>query len=583
MLQPIVEYGQKNGITPEPGFKPKEVKWAIKFSEQGDYLDVVELGDAGQKKNPGKTFEKCPTFSFSEMLSGGTAKSHFLADALNIVALYGVQEDDTKSEAKHAYFVNLLREASQAFPVLGRIGNALDFPDTLARITSRLGELKARPTDKATIRVGNVYPIENEACLEWWRKTRQELADLEPDSNEVEMMCFVTGRVAPAVKTHPKVERLADVGGMPAGDVLMGFDKEAFQSYGLRQSENAAVCEQGALAYVSSLNHLIKNHSHRLAGAKVVYWYKDKVAIEDDPVSFILDAAGEEGLEAQERARKLLESIRTGKKTALRDNFYYALTLSGASGRVMVRDYMEGSFESLALNVQSWFSDLSIVSRTGDALAPSPKFFAVLGGCVRDLDDLPPPFIATMWKVALTSGAIPTSTVARALHRARTDIIDANPFNHARMGLLKAYIIRKHEKDGGDDVAEKTEPYLNEEHPSTAYQCGRLMALLGGLQRSALGDVGAGVVQRYYAAASSTPALVLGRLSRMGQFHLGKLEPGLAHWYEDKLSAIWSALGDKVPRTLDLEGQTLFALGYYQQLGDMRKRRASQADDEEEV
>ncbi len=60
-------------------------------------------------------------------------------------------------------------------------------------------------------------------------------------------------------------------------------------------------------------------------------------------------------------------------------------------------------------------------------------------------------------------------------------------------------------------MAEDIKPYLNESHPHPAYQCGRLMAVLAKLQKSALGDVGAGIVQRYYAAASSTPALVLGR------------------------------------------------------------------------
>jgi CRISPR-associated protein Csd1 len=41
-------------------------------------------------------------------------------------------------------------------------------------------------------------------------------------------------------------------------------------------------------------------------------------------------------------------------------------------------------------------------------------------------------------------------------------------------------------------------PYLNEENPHPAYQCGRLLAVLADLQRAALGDVGAGVVQNYY-------------------------------------------------------------------------------------
>lgn len=103
------------------------------------------------------------------------------------------------------------------------------------------------------------------------------------------------------------------------------------------------------------------------------------------------------------------------------------------------------------------------------------------------------------------------------------------------------------------------------EHPSPAYQSGRLMAVLAEIQRAALGDVGAGIVQRYFAAASSTPALVLGRLVKISQFHLDKLDRGLAIWYEKIIAEIASHMGSQVPNNLNLEEQTLFALGYYQQ------------------
>ena len=108
-------------------------------------------------------------------------------------------------------------------------------------------------------------------------------------------------------------------------------------------------------------------------------------------------------------------------------------------------------------------------------------------------------------------------------------------------------------------------PDLNPEHPSPAYHAGRLMAVLAALQNDALGDVGAGVVQRYYAAASTTPALVLGRLVRGAQYHLNKLEKGLAIWYERLIGEIMAKSGNSFPATLTLEEQSLFALGYYQQ------------------
>ncbi|MDO8721917.1 MAG: type I-C CRISPR-associated protein Cas8c/Csd1, partial [Syntrophales bacterium] len=100
---------------------------------------------------------------------------------------------------------------------------------------------------------------------------------------------------------------------------------------------------------------------------------------------------------------------------------------------------------------------------------------------------------------------------------------------------------------------------------------------LAALQRAALGDVGAGVVQRYYAAASSTPALVLGRLTRNSQAHLNKLSGGLAHWYEEKIAGIWGMIKDYLPKNLTLEEQSLFALGYYQQMADMRKKTPNNA------
>ena len=121
------------------------------------------------------------------------------------------------------------------------------------------------------------------------------------------------------------------------------------------------------------------------------------------------------------------------------------------------------------------------------------------------------------------------------------------------------------------------QPHLNEDHPDPAYHCGRLLAVLAYIQYRALGDVGAGVVQRYYPAASSTPALVLGRLVRTAQFHLHKItEKKVYVGLDNRLADIWGRIKDTVPATLTLEQQTVFALGYYHQ----KAYRGPQADDD---
>jgi len=358
---------------------------------------------------------------------------------------------------------------------------------------------------------------------------------------------------------------------------MVGFDKDAFRSYGLEQSANAAMSAEAVQKYVDGLNDLIRNHKHKLANTLVVHWYKHSPPPEDDPLAFLVGLETDEQREAAalSSARRLLAAIRAGERPDLADNHYYALTLSGAAGRVMVRDWMEGQFEHLVEHITAWFSDLQIVARDGNGNARDPKFMAVCGALVRDLKDLPAPTETTLWKVAVQNLPIPQSLMAQALARFRADLLDKDqpPFNHARMGLIKAYFVRR--KPGGDTTMAAI---YNPNHPAPAYHCGALLALLANLQRAALGDVGAGVVQRYYVAASQTPGLVLGRLLANARNHLAKLEPKLAWWYEERIAEIMSGLGDAAPRILDLEGQGLFALGYYQKLAQLRAGNKSTTD-----
>ena len=569
MLELLADYARKNKL-PGPGFKAKAVRWAIVCDAEGHFSEVVELGDAGQPRNKGRVFPQCPDLSAAEMNAGGVAKSHFLVDAAEVVALYGDKADDEKVKVKHDYFISRLHDAGKVMPVLEKLARLLESDVQMKKLRLRLESSRVKGSEKVTFQVGGVFPVESKSWHGWWQQFRASLAS----GAGREMVCLVSGKVAPAVLTQPAIDGLIDVGGS-MGPVLVGFDKDAFGSYGLEQSENAAVSEVSAYEYRAALNELIANHSRRLAGAKVVHWFKTKVKAEEDPLAWLEEPPEAEERRAQHLARELLEGIASGKRPGLPDNHYYALTLSGAGGRVMVRDWMEGPFAELVGNIEAWFEDLSIVHRERGRAALDPKFMAVMGATVRKLEDLPPPFVAKMWRVAVRGEPIPQTALAQALVRFKADIVDKDKtFSHARMGLMKAYFVRQDRRLKGVEVESDLKSVYNPKHPSPAYHCGGMMAVLAKLQQAALGDVGAGVVQRYYAAASSTPALVLGRLVRGGQFHLNKLDPGLAHWYEEKLGSISVRLGDGVPQTLTLEEQSLFALGYYQQWVDLRTKKS---------
>lgn len=578
MLHELVSYADKQLSDSEPGFKSREVRWSIELDAAGRFLNVLPLGDGKR----GADLSRCP--DMPGMNAGG--KSHFLVETAQTIALLNKANEDEKKLAgaavRHRFYVGLLREASSAAPRLGVLADALEDEARRQGILATLVANKVKPADWLTWRIDGQDPRLEEPVQAWWRQRRRQddggsstkTVPRGKPAGAGEMLCLLTGQPIKPLATHPKITGLSGVGGLAMGDVLVGFDKAAFGSYDLDQSANAAMSEEAAQKYVDALNELIRNHSRKLANTLVAHWYKTRLPPEDDPLAFLVGIESDETAQAAARANahRLLESIRTGERTDLGDNHYYALTLSGAAGRVMVRDWMEGQFTDLVRHIAAWFDDLEIIARDGQGMARDPKFMAVCGALVRELKDLPAPTAATLWKAAVQGLPIPHPLMAQALDRFRAEVVDKDQpaFNHARMGLIKAYFVRRN--PGGDTTM--TASY-NPNHTAPAYHCGGLLALLGNLQRAALGDVGAGVVQRFYAAASQTPGLILGRLAANARNHLAKLEPGLAWWYEERIAEIMSHLGDAAPRTLDLEGQGLFALGYYQKLAELRAGKAT--------
>lgn len=589
MLQELMEYG--GGLDSEPGFKTREVRWCVELAADGRFLNVLPLGDG----NRGAMHPRCSDMHGTN--AGG--KAHFLVETAQTVSrLYKAKEERKKiasTREKHRFFVDMLCNAANSIPALRPLANATKSKSQLREIRKALKSHRAKPADWLGWRVNGIDPREDVTVQAWWREWRK--ADMGSDlpdatlASDGEMVCFLTGEATQPLLTQPKITGLSGVGGLSMGDVMVGFDKAAFGSFGLNQSANAAMSAEAAQKYVDGLNDLIRNHSRKLANALVVHWFKEQVAPQDDPLEWLNGFESEEQTEAAAlgAARRLLESVRKGECADLGNNHYYALTLSGASGRVMVRDWMEGRFEDLVSNVEAWFADFAIVVAgdrkdcDGKKIAHDPKFYEVCLALVRNdqkksisenLKQLPAPHAATLWKVAVQRLPIPQPIMAQALARFRTDLVDKDqpPFNHARMGLIKAYFIRLN--SGGNTTMTA---YLNPDHPAPAYHCGRLLAILANLQRAALGDVGAGVVQRYYAAASQTPGLIIGRLVSNARNHLGKLEGSLAYGYENQIADVMGRLGDGAPRILDLNGQGLFALGYYQQLAKLRGGNKSAA------
>lgn len=117
-----------------------------------------------------------------------------------------------------------------------------------------------------------------------------------------------------------------------------------------------------------------------------------------------------------------------------------------------------------------------------------------------------------------------------------------------------------------------------------AYNCGRLLAVLAEIQAKAHDYKlsGAGVAERYFGAASVSPASVFPLLLRLNRHHLDKIRnaSGSAWNQEGNIQEVICRLAPEsvgaspqFPRHLDLQAQGRFAIGFYQQKAEVEKRK----------
>ena len=614
MLGALVEYANRKVSGVETGFTTKEIRWLAAVSSDGRFTGLIPLEE--QNKT-------CPDLAQPEMVGmpkalramGHTLEqaAHFLADTCAVV--FKIPEldkdgnikkpnDHARNLQKHETFKFFMQLSSNdvsnlepIFKALNDETQMLEFYNRLLEQTLKPGREKLKITDKISFFVDEQCVLDTQEWREWWRGFRMKafgrtaIEDIIRSENL--MLSLVTGESVEPAKTHPKIMNL---GGSAFGFAFVTYDKEAFESYGLTQGENGAVDEKSATAYRAAIDSMLVG-AKQLGEMKIALWFDRDIPPEDDFFFDLFEPNKEASeIDALERAKQVLNSIRNGELPKdITHSRFNSIAMSGSVGRVMVRDWQTGSLEQFVEAVTTWFEDLSIINARGSRNANLPGLNRALMSLQRPksletkLDDYIKPIKnlqIPFWRAALNPKLpIPLTAITKIMESHRAEVMTGK-FDetlksqnsdearaslgriYARMGFLKAYHNRKaRSNEGGFSMT----PALDPNHPSKAYHCGRLMYLLANIQEAALGsDINAGVVQRYYGAASSTPALVLGRLTRLSQSHLSKIssdKPGLAIYLERQIAAVWNALGKDLPKTLTLEEQSLFALGYYQQLG----------------
>ncbi|WP_366937688.1 type I-C CRISPR-associated protein Cas8c/Csd1 [Methyloversatilis sp.] len=386
--------------------------------------------------------------------------------------------------------------------------------------------------------------------------------------------------MAPIARLHPAIKGVN--GAQSSGASLVSFNLDAFTSYGKSQGDNAPISEQAAFAYTSVLNYLLRrspDNRQRLqvGDTSVVFWAEaagseaDAQAAESFLASLLVPA--DDDSEA-ERLRTVLDGLSKGRPLAelapglAPGTRMYVLGLAPNASRLSVRYWQADTLEVFAKRLAEHAQDLRIeplpwrvepsVYRLLLATVPNRE------GAMPKADDAFDNLIGETMRAILSGGLYPRSLLANTVMRIRSD----GNLSGMRAAICKGVLTR--ERRRGIHTSDEEIPVsLDKQSTLPGYQLGRLFAVLEYVQRCALGgQVNATIRDRYYGAASATPAAIFPVLLRNTQNHLGKLRkerPGQAVTLEREIRDIVEGLPDRFPRSLKIEGQGSFAIGYYHQ------------------
>ena len=396
--------------------------------------------------------------------------------------------------------------------------------------------------------------------------------------------CLVTGSRAPVARLHPAIKGVE--GAQTSGAPLVSFNQPAFESYEKQQGNNAPVSVDAAFRYTEALNRMLDRGSPNrfarpIGDATTVFW-ADTSGTVDEAAAVAAEAcfaAAFEPAPAQdtdddaEEAAKLrdaLRSISDGRPEAADPRMrpgtrFHVLGLAPNAARLSVRTWIQDDFATIARRLLDHHDDLRIEPLPWRAKPPSVARLLVRTTALQEkFDNIPPLLAGEVMRAVLTGGRYPRTLLTAAIMRLRAG---DDPSSGWHAAAIRAVLHRDHRLHFSKEPAPMS---LQRDNPDPAYQLGRLFAALERAQLKALPGVNATIRDRYFGAASATPASVFPVLLRGAQNHLGKLRKDVKKlWVEreivQEIEEISDHIGIEYPRSLRLEAQGRFFLGYYHQ------------------
>ncbi len=364
-----------------------------------------------------------------------------------------------------------------------------------------------------------------------------------------------------------------------SGASLVSFNEVAYESYGKKRGENAPISVEAEFKSAAALKYLLRSRTQRIkiGDATTVFWAERASPVE----AFFgqVMSPDDQNQAAAVRVQQFLQAVRAGTLPndleADRDINFYILGLALNKARLALRFWHVCSVGTLMSRLRDHFDNLAMEHSDRDI--EFPGVWHLLKETARETKDISPVLGGALTRSILTGERYPQSLLQGVIGRIRADQSKKHPksgkrvsnVNYLRAAILKAVLQRNFNKE--------VSMSLDTERRETAYLLGRLFAVLEKTQLDALGKVNDTIKDRFFSAASATPASVFPRLLRLSQHHIEKAEYG--HVSDRRIAEIMEHL-DSFPAHMSLQEQGLFAIAYYQQKNALWRKNETKTVEE---
>lgn len=557
ILQALKEYYDRKasdpdgGIAPE-GFEYKELPFVIVLDRDGNFIQIEDTRRQLGKKLRARAF----LVPQSEKRTVGV-KAFLLWD--NAEYVFGV---DTKGKPDR------VSEQHKAFRERLDELQVDDFGVSAVRtflINDPVANLDASPL-AAEIREANPFMsfrLNEDSCLVCERKAVVESICQLPASND-RAICLVTGETDAAANLQPAIKGVQ--GANTTGGNIVSFNLAPFNSFGKSQGKNAPIGEKATFSYATALNNLLGKDSTqkiRVGDATVVFWSDKKSHLEDEFGLFLDEPPKDNPDTLTNAVSALLKSVDAGVMPSEdKETKFFILGLAPNAARISIRFWHAGTVAEFSGRMAQHFRDLEICHAPHERDHLSMWWMLSRIAAQEKTDNIPPNLAGDWMRAILAGLPYPDSLFQAALRRIQAE----RKVSYPRAAILKACLNRR--QIFSHSTEKEMTVSLDKENCNIGYRMGRLFAALEKIQEDAQPGINATIRDRYYSAASGTPASVMPILMRMKNHHLAKLpHKGQQVNYERLLGDILGEITD-FPSQLSLQDQGRFAIGYYHQRQD---------------